>query len=149
MSDNIFYDEPINRFDGEFKFLSNFYTVDIEYEGKLYKSSEHAYQAAKTFNDYERDLFCSNITAGEAKKLGRKISIRPDWDDVKTLVMYDILKIKFSNPKLKNMLLMTNGFYLEEGNYWNDIFWGVCNGIGENNLGKILMKIRDELLDKQ
>ena len=66
--------------------------------------------------------------------------------EVKTNIMYDICLAKFTqNQDLKEKLLKTGNAILIEGNWWNDTYWGVCNGIGENNLGKILMKIREEL----
>ena len=137
--------EKIDRFDDEFKFLSNFYLVNISYEGKIYPSTEHAYQAAKTIFDDEKDWFCQDITSGRAKKLGKQVTMRPDWNKIKIQVMTDLTRIKYKNPQLRDMLLLTDGFYIEEGNYWGDTFWGVCNGVGDNNLGKILMQVREEI----
>ena len=72
--------------------------------------------------------------------------MRSDWEDVKFDVMYDIVKAKFTqNEDLKRKLLDTEGYYLEEGNNWGDKIWGVVNGVGENHLGKILMRVRNEL----
>ena len=59
--------------------------------------------------------------------------------------MEHFLTLKFSIPKFKKLLLATGDRYIEETNTWGDTFWGVCNGKGENNLGKIIMKIRDTL----
>ena len=114
-------------------------------DGIEYPSVEHAYQAAKTVDRRERAAIAKCATAGEAKKLGQKCAIRPDWDAVKIEIMRGLLKKKFSYRRLKKALLDTGEAYLEEGNNWGDSFWGVCNDIGENHLGKLLMEIRDEL----
>ena len=88
----------------------------------------------------------TELNPSKAKQLGRKVKLRKDWEEVKTNIMYDICLAKFTqNQDLKEKLLKTGNAILIEGNWWNDTYWGVCNGIGENNLGKILMKIREEL----
>lgn len=69
--------------------------------------------------------------------------MRPNWDEMKIGFMASILAAKFSDPELRLMLLQTWGCELVEGNTWGDTFWGVCNGKGKNNLGKILMELRD------
>lgn len=137
----------INSFWGRYRFLSNFYPCDIDYEGMLYPSSEHAYQAAKCENITDRRKFLSG-TAGNAKRLGKNIIVRKDWDTVKLSIMEEIVRIKFKNPEVRNLLLATNDLYIEEGNGWGDTFWGVCKGKGQNHLGKILMKIRKEIQDE-
>jgi ribA/ribD-fused uncharacterized protein len=136
----------ITAFSGDNKFLSNFYSVEVELDGVIYMSVEHAYQAAKTLDTEERKPFHKHPlpTAGESKKLGRKLTIRPDWESVKLQVMKDLLVQKFAIPELKEMLAETKGKTLVEGNYWNDFYWGVCKGKGENHLGKLLMEIRDK-----
>ena len=131
-------------FNGEYRWLSNFYPVKILYEGFSYPSVEHAYVAAKTIDPNKRRLI-SNMTAGYAKKYGRQIQIRDDWDDVKSEIMFGLLAEKFSQKKFINLLLSTNNMYLEETNTWGDTYWGVCNGVGENQLGKMLMNIRSTL----
>jgi hypothetical protein len=87
-------------------------------------------------------------TPGESKKLGRRCPVREDWEEIKLSVMEELVRSKFSNPKLSQKLLETNDKLLVEGNTWGDTFWGVCNGRGENHLGKILMKVRSELKEK-
>jgi N-glycosidase YbiA len=139
----------INSFSGEYRFLSNFYPSPVEYEGVTYASVEHAYQAAKTLDPSERACFAENITAGLAKRLGRSVSIRPDWEEIKIDVMYDLVGKKFQNQDLKTRLLETGSRELVEGNYWGDTFWGVCRGVGKNHLGKILMMVRSgHMMDK-
>lgn len=141
----------INSFDGEFAFLSNFYNVDVAYNGITYKNTEAAFQAQKTTSIPKRLEF-ANFTASQSKKEGRKLALRTDWEEVKYLEMYGICKAKFSqNEDLKQKLIATGDTELIEGNYWHDNCWGDCscekckNIEGKNNLGKILMKIREEL----
>lgn len=137
----------IKGFVEENRWLSNFYPCVVVYEDKTYKNSEAAYQAAKTLNLEERIPF-ETMGAGTSKRKGQLVTIRPDWDEVKLNVMYDIIKDKFCrNLELTVKLLETGDKYLEETNWWNDTFWGVCKGVGTNHLGKILMKVREELKD--
>ena len=135
----------INEFRGEYYFLSNFYESQVNYKGITYRNNEAAFQAQKTEKQEERLKFAS-INPSEAKRLGRQIKLRSDWEQVKTDCMYEICKAKFEqNPILKQRLIETNDEHLEEGNTWGDRIWGTVNGIGENRLGKILMRIRKEL----
>lgn len=135
----------IDKFSGENRFLSNFYTTPIVYEGHEYRSTEHAYQAAKTLDESWKRKIREAEKASETKKLGKQCPMRPDWNEVRIGVMTDLVRIKFSKSPLKEKLLMTGDAELIEGNFWGDVFWGVCKGRGENYLGKILMQIRDEL----
>ena len=136
----------INRFFGEFAFLSNFYPCEIVFDGEKYTSVENAYQAAK-FADKEYRTLIREVSASKAKKIGRGGKIRGDWEFVKLSIMENLLRQKFDDIKLKKLLLETKENNLVEGNTWSDFYWGVCNGKGENNLGKLLMKIRSELKD--
>jgi ribA/ribD-fused uncharacterized protein len=141
----------IDDFRGEYRFLSNYHIVDVEYDGKVYPSTEHAYQAAKTLNEKEREKIRSLTTPKDAKKLGKIITMRTDWDSIKFEVMLELIRKKFDlkhHPELAKKLLDTKDAELIEGNWWNDTTWGVCNGIGKNWLGKILMQVRDELSKK-
>ena len=135
----------IDSFIGEYYFLSNFYHVDVEYGGIVYKNTEAAFQAQKVLDDNEKLLF-SDLYPREAKKLGRRVKLRKDWNDVKDNYMYEICKAKFQQHEdLARKLLGTGDEELVEGNTWNDTYWGVCDGKGKNQLGKTLMRIRDEL----
>lgn len=135
----------IDSFREEYYFLSNFYHVDVEYEGIKYKNTEAAFQAQKVLDDDEKLLF-SELYPREAKKLGRRVKLREDWNDVKDNYMYEICKTKFTQHEdLAKKLLETGDEELVEGNTWNDTYWGVCNGKGKNQLGKTLMRIREEL----
>ena len=135
----------IDKFSGEFGFLSNFYSAPIVVEEIEFPTAEHAYQAFKTYELWEWTAIKNAKTPGEAKKLGRKVTLRKDWEEIKLEVMEQLLRIKFAILEMKKRLLDTGDEELVEGNFWNDCFWGVCNGKGENNLGKLLMKIREDL----
>ena len=138
---------PITSFREQHFFLSNFYGCTINFEGITYPSTEHAYQAAKSVIIAERQLICRQTSAGNAKRAGRRITIRRDWNDVKLAKMEAILRLKFSvtQPELVQKLTATHPRILREENYWHDTFWGICNGAGSNHLGKLLMKIRADL----
>lgn len=135
----------INSFKGSYRFLSNFYPIQVALDGVLYKSVEHAYQAAKNKDFKYRLKLYYAVTPGEAKRIGSRAKLRPDWEQIKILVMKDLVFQKFKNEELKIKLLQTGNEELIEGNTWGDKFWGICNGVGENNLGKILMEIRQFL----
>ncbi len=135
----------ISHFTGEFRWLSNFYPAAVWFEGMLYPTVEHAYQAAKTLDRVEREMVLACETAGRAKRAGRKLTLRADWEDIKLAVMEALLRQKFAQADLAEWLLATGEEPIEEGNNWGDRFWGVCKGEGQNHLGRILMKIRAEL----
>ena len=137
----------IDNFSSKHHFLSNFYPEDMEYEGETYFSSEHAYQAAKATNEEDKQKVRRATTAYASKKAGRAILCRKDWENVKEDVMLEVLRAKFSNLKLKEMLLETGEEELVEGNTWGDTYWGVCKGKGKNALGRALMKVREECKD--
>lgn len=136
---------PINSFKGEFAFLSNFYPARIEFEGRIYPTLEHAFQAAKFDDPKQIEFVRIAPKASDAKKRGHMFPARVDWDSLKLSVMEKLVMMKFSREPLKSMLLATGEAELIEGNWWGDIYWGVCDGVGENNLGKILMETRKQL----
>lgn len=138
----------VSMFRGEFSFLSNFHDVEIKYGSLKFKNVESAFQALKS-KDYEVRKKFENLSGAEAKRLGRKIELREDWSDIKDSVMEYLVRIKFKNVELRRRVLATGEQLLVEGNYWNDRYWGVDlkSGLGENKLGKILMKIRKEIRD--
>ena len=145
----------INCFDGEFAFLSNFYESPIPISDGVdvftAKTVEHYFQASKTPNMEEFLGILSAKTPGQAKRLGRKSMLYPDWEQIKEQVMYDALCKKFAIPELREKLLATGNEFLEEGTTWHDNEWGNCscekckNIVGKNKLGKLLMKIREEI----
>lgn len=133
----------IDFFRGEHSFLSNFHPAKVVFEGLEYPSVEHAYQAAKTLDFKLRAIFAlQDMTAAQAKYLGRQIKCRGDWETIKDGVMQSCLSAKFSDPALRTLLVATGDEELVEGNTWGDTYWGVCNGSGLNKLGKFLMEIR-------
>lgn len=135
----------IDKFDGPYSFLSNFYHSKFSLELTLWPTVEHWYQAHKSKSFSVQELIRNLRSPFLAKKEGKLIKLREDWNDVKLDIMYQGVKAKFDqNFDLRKMLAGTKNFELIEGNTWNDTFWGVCNGVGENNLGKILMRIREE-----
>lgn len=136
-------DSEISGFCKEYVFLSSFYKIPIWYEGALYTSVENAYQAMK-FPENERKVFCG-ISSSEAKKLGRTAPIGEDWDLKKFDIMSALVFTKFCDEDLKLRLLNTGTKQLRELNHWYDLYWGVDykTNKGENNLGKILMRVRD------
>lgn len=138
----------IKKFEGAYRFLSNFWPSVVNFDGQQYQSVEHAFQAAKTTNLKEREFIRSQPTPGKAKQAGRSVTLRSDWEKIKIDVMRNLLIEKFNQYPLKQLLLSTGDEELVEGNNWGDVFWGVCNGAGENHLGKLLMKIRNILKEK-
>ena len=140
----------IDKFRGEYSFLSNFYKCDVPYEGKLYSNAESAYQAQKSLITVELDKFTYFTSGKDAKRMSKLIHMRSDWDNVKLHIMYSICLSKFSNnPNLLDKLLATRPHELIEGNTHGDTFWGVCSGYGYNKLGRILMLVRDRLENKK
>ena len=132
----------IDSFRNEHVYLSNFYSCPVQYDGLTYQNTEAAFQAAKCVDQNEREKFI-DLTPGCAKRLGRRVDLREDWNNVRIDVMKEVLICKFSqNLELKEKLIATGNEELIEGNNWNDRFWGVCRGVGQNHLGKLLMEIR-------
>lgn len=138
----------ISEFRGEFSFLSNFYPCGVELDNLVFPTVEHAFQAAKTTNMDDR-LFISMLdTPGQAKRAGRKVTLRPGWDDIKIHVMRYLLHQKFAQEPFHSLLLATGEQHIEEGNAWGDRFWGVSpvgSGNGQNMLGRLLMQVRREI----
>jgi len=138
-----------SAFRGQYDFLSNFHPAPTSFEGKVYPTSEHAYQAAKTLDSEIRETIRKLRTPGDAKRYARKIPLRSDWEKIKTDVMKRIVRTKFeSNPKLMEKLIATKGIDIVENNTWGDTFWGKSGGKGQNQLGKILAEVREAGLKK-
>lgn len=139
------------RFADKFYFLSNFYPCKIPYDGVIYESAEHAYQAQKTANLEDRERIRNSKLAWQAKKIARTVTLSPNWEQQKRTVMANVLLQKFVlNPELRQQLLETERLELIEHNYWHDNFWGSCvcercGDRGQNVLGKMLMVIREGL----
>ena len=136
----------INSFTNEYYFLSNYSDSKFVYNGIPYKNAESAFQSQKCANKEDRKQF-STLTSTEAKKLGRKISLRKDWEQIKVEQMRQIVSVKFrQNSDLSEKLINTGNEYLEEGNTWGDRIWWTVDGKGANLLGQILMELRNELI---
>jgi len=150
---------PISLFSGQYRFLSNFFQAPVVlsfiHEGKRHRFTmptvENAYQAAKVdtrlMDRVMRVQAFVSLTAGEAKKAGRSVALRADWERIKLPLMYALLVQKFTPTDLRARLLATGDAELIEGNAWKDTYWGVDSrtGVGENHLGKTLMRVRAEI----
>ncbi len=135
----------------QYRFLSNFYEARVEYGGLAFGSNEAAFQAQKCMTEEEKVQF-TEYGPGKSKGVGRRVRLRPDWEEVKVGIMEEIVRAKFTqHPELAAKLLATGEKVLVEGNTWGDTCWGVDlrTGQGENHLGKILMKVRDELRNQR
>lgn len=133
-----------NAFRGAFAYRSNMYSCPVSFQGILYNNSEAAFQAQKCILQQDKEKFAF-LSGPDAKRLGKTIPLIEDWEDIKLDIMYNVVKEKFiQNPSLKQLLISSTDDIAEE-NTWGDTFWGTCNGYGKNHLGKILMKVRDEL----
>ena len=146
--------QMVKSFNGAYSFLSNFYEKEFELGGIKYKTAEHAFQALKSPFVKEQEWVRSAPTPREAKRRGRKVHLREDWDIIKDNYMRAILQAKFSDSDLELRLLGTWEQGLCEGNWWHDNYWGNClcekckNIEGQNHLGKILMEIREPIINK-
>ena len=139
--------KKIDGFHGAYRFLSNFYEAPVAYNGLAYSNNEAAFQAQKAMDPEVRKKIAA-MGPSEAKRAGRRVALRPDWERVKDQLMLDIVREKFAqNPDLAEKLLATGDAELVEGNTWHDRYWGVdaATGEGRNQLGKTLMQVRDEL----
>jgi ribA/ribD-fused uncharacterized protein len=144
-------DKQITQFRGKYTFLSNFYNTEFMYKNEKFSNSEQAFHWEKAEDEKSKKLILGTDSPVEAKKIGRQCKCDIErWDKVKFDTMEQILIAKFSNPELQKKLQETKDYTLVEGNYWHDNIWGVCGcarcsvtNKGANNLGRILMKIRD------
>lgn len=144
--------QRIAQFRGKWAFLSNFYAAPLHWEGIVYPSSEHAFNAGKTLEPDLRAWIARADTAREAKRRGHQVRLRDQWDDrVRYEVMRAVLRAKFTAAPVRiDALLGTEQGELVEGNTWHDLHWGICvcqshDGRGENHLGRLLMELRAEL----
>lgn len=139
----------IDSFKGEFHFLSNFYPLEFYYIGnQMFLSAEHAYQSQKARFPRDAQLIAQAATPAMAKRMGQQVLLRKDWEFTKLALMLQIVRRKFDHPVMATLLKDTGDAELIEGNTWGDTYWGVCNGKGQNQLGKILMLVRDELPER-
>lgn len=135
----------IESFEGKYRFLSNFWPCKVKHCSITYPSVEHGFQAGKSLSVKRRKIIAGLSTPAAAKRMGRELQLRSDWETYKEVIMYHFLRQKFKDPLLKKKLLATGNAELIEGNRWGDTYWGVCNGLGQNRLGNLLMKLRAAL----
>jgi ribA/ribD-fused uncharacterized protein len=142
----------INRFRGQWAFLSSFYPSGFKAGNLWYPTVEHFFQAMKSTNMEYRVMVAACPTASQAKYMGSKkgmrqngFTLRENWESIKEDVMLFGLREKFSDPTLRHMLLSTGDEPLEEGNGHGDTYWGTVNGEGKNRLGKLLEQVREEI----
>ncbi len=145
----------IPSFRNDYYFLSNMYPCKIKYDGLTYECSETIYIAMKFEKNQTRIIdgkevnlreYFSKIKDGKfRKKEQQSYPIDKNFKKNKLDIMEKIIREKFKIPFLRKLLLKTEDLELVELNNWKDYFWGVCDGKGENHLGKILMKIREEI----
>lgn len=135
----------ITEFQGDHRWLSNFWPCVVSFDGVNYPSVEHAYQASKTFDLEERAEVLRCATPGQAKRYGRRVTIRGDFGNWKLSIMELLLAQKFEDAHLRQKLIDTGSVEIIECNNWGDTYWGVCNSVGENHLGKLLMGLRARL----
>ena len=148
----------ISTFRGRHSFLSNMYETPITYGGLTYRSVENAFQAAKTSNQALQREF-TDISPADARTKGRSLELTPEelavWEDRKDAIMRELLRIKFSNPALRQQLLNTKDALFNHANTWGDQYWGtvlITNEDGTqhydglNKLGVMLRETRDNLM---
>ena len=139
----------VNTAYGEF---SNFAYYPIKINKKIWKTTEHYFQAQKFKGTAHEVKIRKAPSPMKAAQLGRtrKIRIRQDWDRVKDHVMYTAVKAKFSQHEALKQLLIKTGEAIIIEDAPNDDYWGIgSHGKGLNKLGKILMQIRKEFLDSK
>lgn len=146
--------QAIDSFNGYYRWLSNFFPSVVWYDGVLYYTVEHAYQAAKLKDSKLRNEVRLKDSPGGAKNFVRELldtdpSLRVDnWELISLDTMEFLLRQKFSGNLFSKRLEATQDRPLVEGNSWHDNFYGMCKCsackplIKCNHLGKLLMQIR-------
>ena len=143
-------DEVIGFYPREFYPFDNFSSFKVEWNGYLFSSVEEAYQAASFMGSDEElvEKIKKSHSADEAQRIAyaNRDRRREDWDDVKISIMEELLRLKIEqNPYVKKKLLQTEDYMIVEDSPKDD-FWGWGpNRNGQNNLGKLWMKLREEL----
>jgi ribA/ribD-fused uncharacterized protein len=149
-----FGNDPRIQFRGELYYLSNFYPDSPFYFKKTkFKTSEHFFMTFKTLDKLEQSKIINAPTASAAKKLGKLVKLRPDWEDIKFNVMYMAIYLKFTqNTDILEKLLNIDDDLLIENNIHHDDVWGNClcpkhvDKNGQNYLGRLLKKLKYDLL---
>jgi len=144
-------------FSGDLDFCSNMYPSPFDVlvqrgdtQKKLhFPTVEHWYVFWKCARWEDAETVLQMTKPGDVKRFGRHIKLNDWFEEKKLHIMHEGLQLKFKyHPDLRKRLLDTYPSPLEEGNTWGDKFWGVdyYTREGENNLGKLLMEIRDAYL---
>lgn len=137
--------KKINKFAGDYAFLSMSYRYPIEYKGVTFPSLEHAYHAMKSDNPADWERLSGYIRPVNVRAASRTIKMRSDWNMIRDSILLELNMIKFSDPVLRQKLNDTGDSVLVYDNRDGDQYLGVFNKVGDNMLGKTLMKIRDSL----
>jgi hypothetical protein len=136
------------QFRDQYHFLSNFYPAPIKIGGITYPTTEHYYQSQKTNIRAEKDKIIKAATPGEAKRLGKTVTIRSNWENEKLTVMRQALVAKFNqHTDLKERLVsIPDDIPIIENNNWHDNYWGICQcgkcDGGHNHLGNLLTDLK-------
>lgn len=145
--------QVVGFYEREFYVFSNFSSFEVEWKGRIWKTSEHAYQASHFFEtapELVEEIFNSK-SAHEAFKIAKANAEKApkNWEEIKVGIMEDIVRHKLEqNPYVMHKLIQTGDKYIVEDSPKDDCWgWGP-NKDGRNELGKIWMKLRDELVKK-
>jgi ribA/ribD-fused uncharacterized protein len=158
-ADLLYPPDAVTSFTGHHAFLSNFHhspiSMSLGLAGLVFPTAEHAFQAAKAvrpgqFGQPDLIAIRDAATPREAKRLGRRVELRPGWDQMKKRVMLVVVLAKFEqHHDLAEALAGTGSLPLIEGNTWHDDYWGNCHcgraecaQMGGNWLGQILEMAR-------
>ena len=136
--------ESVNSFTKDYQFLSNSYNSPVEIGGIVYTNAESAFWAQRVKDSRARNKF-ARLSGNKARAKAIQAEPVEDWDTNINQYMEQVLRSKFKDPKMKNLLLKTKGMKLINTNTYRDDYWGVYMGKGKNILGRLLMKIRDEV----
>lgn len=137
----------IPEFSPPWECFSNFHPSVLIISGKIYPTVEHAYQASKALSEAEHEWVRTALDARTAKKRGRRVQLRPNFDNMRIPLMRLFVTMKFTMyTDYRQTLIGSGNAIIQEGNWWNDTFWGICRGVGENHLGLLLMEVRDLML---
>lgn len=152
--------DAVEEFTGDYYFLSNFYPspfrASVFGTELTYPTVEHYFQAWKATTERDHGWVVMARTPRQAKRRGREIELRSDWESIKVAVMRSALALKFPVDAMNEfsvMLLATGERMLIEGNHWGDQTWGAAydgalfhTRSGSNLLGVLLMERRGALL---
>lgn len=139
-------DRQITDFSEQYSFLSNLYPSPMVIDGRYYQTVEHAFHAAKAKNEEDAKLVRQCESASQAKRLGKQMPVRDNWEEIQLTVMKRLLLVKFcANRQLSKKLLETGDAPIVYSNNDGDWYWGKFQGNGENNIGTLLMQVRDIL----